>query len=44
MYTDVAYEIEPNTYSLHRYSNGAQAGKLDKTGLEVYVYKWNANK
>jgi hypothetical protein len=39
MVTDTAYEIEPNTYSLRRYTNGDNAGKLDKTSIDVYLYK-----
>ena len=44
MVTDTAYEIEPTTYSLRRYTNGDNAGKLDKTSIDVYLYKWNGKK
>jgi hypothetical protein len=37
--SDTAYSIEPNTFSIRRYTNGEKAGKLENTALDVYVYK-----
>lgn len=44
LYTDTAYELDPTTHSIRRYANGDQAGKLERTSLDVYVYKWDGKK
>lgn len=44
LYSDVAYELIPDTYVLKRYVEGEYTGLLEKDTLKVSVLKWRDNK
>ena len=43
-YTEVAYELTPDTYVLKRYVEGKYTGLLEKDSLTVSITKWRDNK